>query len=232
MAGDRRLELARQVRDLGIADEGVDDRADRRRRVDDLVGGDAGHRRAQDHARGVAAGLGGLQADGLETLPDLRNVFDPHPVQLDVLAVGDVGGVTGELHADLGDSAQLGEVQGAAVDAHPHHEVLVGQFVGRQAGGASAVDALPALGVQTPPAQAAVQVISRDGGEAFAGVDLLNAGPDVQAVVGRLEFLVVVQRLLAVDEPLPVTAALAGWPDACAGRGICAHLGFLGLWPR
>ena len=173
-----------------------------------------------------------MQADGLEALPDLRNVLNPHPVQLDVLAVGDVGGVAGELHADLGDSAQLGEVQGTAVDAHPHHEVLIGQFVGRQVGGASAVDALLALGVQTPPAQAAVQVVGRDGGEAFARVDLFDAGPDVQAVVSGLEFLVVVQRFLAVDEPLAVTAALAGWPDACAGRGIGAQLGFLGLWPR
>ena len=43
--------------------------------------------------RGVAAGLGGGQADGLQPVPDLRHVLDPDPVQLDVLPVGDVGAV-------------------------------------------------------------------------------------------------------------------------------------------
>ena len=48
-----------------------------------------------------------LQADRLEPAPDLRHVLDPDPVQLDVLPVGDVGGVPGELHRDLADHPQL-----------------------------------------------------------------------------------------------------------------------------
>ena len=104
VAGDRGLELARQVGELRVADVAVDDVVDRRGRVDDLVGGDAGHRRAEDDARAVAAGLGGGQADGLQPAPDLRHVLDPDPVQLDVLPVGDVGGVAGEVRARSGRS--------------------------------------------------------------------------------------------------------------------------------
>jgi hypothetical protein len=87
VAGDRTLELARQVRDVGVADEPLDDLIDHRRGVDDLVGGDAGHGGAQHHPGAVAAGLGGDQPDRLEPAPDLGHVFDPDPVQLHVLPV-------------------------------------------------------------------------------------------------------------------------------------------------
>ena len=43
------------------------------------------------------------------------DVLDADPVELDVLPVGDVGGVAGELSGDLGDRAQLAEVKSAAV---------------------------------------------------------------------------------------------------------------------
>ena len=72
------------------------------RRVDDLVGRDAGERAAEDDARGVAARLGGLQADRLEAAPDLGHVLDADPVVLDVLPVADVGGAAGELVAEVG----------------------------------------------------------------------------------------------------------------------------------
>jgi hypothetical protein len=45
--------LARQVRQRRVADEADWISLDLRRRVDQLVGGDAGDRRAQDHARDV-----------------------------------------------------------------------------------------------------------------------------------------------------------------------------------
>ena len=92
-AGDRGLELARQVGERRVADVLLADGGDLLGAVDDLVGVNAGQRAAEHHARGVAAGLGGGQADRLERLPDGRDVLDPDPVQLDVLPVGDVGGV-------------------------------------------------------------------------------------------------------------------------------------------
>jgi hypothetical protein len=106
-AGDGRLELAGQVGELGAADVLLEDLADRRRAVDDLVGRDARDRRPEDHAGRVAAGLRGGEPDRLETPPDLGHVLDANPVELDVLSVGDVGGVARELRADPGDRAQL-----------------------------------------------------------------------------------------------------------------------------
>ena len=65
--------------------------------------------------------------------------------------------------------------QGAAVEADPQHEVLVGELGVVELGGAAAVDARLALGVQAPPAEPAAEVLRRDGGEALPGVDLLDA---------------------------------------------------------
>src|SRR5699024_9816299 len=90
VAGEGGLVLAREVGELGAADVLVPDLLDRRRRVDDLVGGDPGHRAAQHDAGAVAAGLHGGQAHLVEAAPDLRDVLDPDPVVLDVLTVGDV----------------------------------------------------------------------------------------------------------------------------------------------
>src|SRR6478672_8228017 len=88
--GDGGLELAGQVRELRSADVTVADLLQRPGAVDDLVGGDAGHGRAQDDARRVAAGLGRHQPDRLQALPDRGDVLDADPVELDVLPVGDV----------------------------------------------------------------------------------------------------------------------------------------------
>ena len=101
--GDRRLELPGEVGDLRVADEAFGDLPDRRRRVDDLVGRDASERGTEDHSGGVTAGLGGLQPDGLQSAPDLRDILDADPVQLDVLPVGDVGAAAPELGADRCD---------------------------------------------------------------------------------------------------------------------------------
>ena len=218
--GDRRLELAREVGEVGVADVALGDLADHRRRVEDLVGGDAGQRAAQDDARGVAAGLGGLQPDLLEAAPDLGHVLDADPVVLDVLAVADVGRAPRELGGDVGEDAQLAQGQGAAVEADPEHEVLVGQLGVVELGGAAAVDPRLALGVQAPPAEPAAEVLRRDGGEALPGVDLLDALPDVEAAVLLLPLLVGVERGAAVDGPLTVGAAGARRAQGPRGRGL------------
>src|SRR5690606_15984336 len=66
---DRRLELARKVRERLVADVPALDRLDGGGAVDDLVGRDAGDGAAQDDAGAVAAGLLRGQADRLEALP-------------------------------------------------------------------------------------------------------------------------------------------------------------------
>ena len=151
--------------------------------------------------------------------PDLGDVLDADPVQLDVLPVGDVGGVAGELGADLGDGAQLVAARRAAVAADPEHEVLVVELAGVEGGGLAAVDAGLALGVEPPPAHPAAQVLAGDRGEPLLGVDLLDALPDVEAVVGLLELLVGVQRgAVAVG---PGAGGLACLPLR-PGRGLAS----------
>src|SRR6185437_1412026 len=106
-AGDRGLVLARQVGELAAADVAPLDLLDRRGTVDDLLSGDARDRRAQHHPWAVAASLGGGQPDSFQLFPDRGHVLDPDPVVLDVLPVGDVGGVAGVEPGYLAQHAQL-----------------------------------------------------------------------------------------------------------------------------
>src|SRR6185437_9790025 len=160
---DRGLVLARQVAELRVAGRDGLGGAEHGGRVDDLIRVDAGHRAAEDVARDVAAGLDRGEADLVEALPDRGYVFDPDPVELDVLPVGDVGYVAAVLLGDATDRAQLGGAELAAGDAHPHHEVAVLELFVLEHGGLAARDAGPALGVQAPPAEAAAQVSRVDG---------------------------------------------------------------------
>ena len=92
-SGDRDLELARQIRELEIPDElGV--------RFLENEGGvhylgciDPGEGASEEVPRGVAASFGRRQTDRLDLLPYRGHVLDADPMQLDVLAVGDVGNV-------------------------------------------------------------------------------------------------------------------------------------------
>jgi hypothetical protein len=131
-------------------------------------------------------------------------------VQLDVLTIGDVGGVPSEACGDVGDGAHLVEAERAPVAADAQHEVLVVEFLGRQARGAAAIDTGAALGVQTPPAHPAPQILGGDGREALFGIDLFDPGADVQSVVLGLELLVGVQRVALTQCPLPGLFAAGG----------------------
>ena len=136
-------------------------------------------------------------------------------MQLDVLAVGDVRGVAGELAADLGHRAQLLAVERSAVAADPEHEELGVELARVEGRGLAAVDAGLALGVEPPPPHPPPQVLTRDAGEALLGVDLLDAGAHVEAVVRLLELLVGVQRrAVAVG---PGAGGLAGLPLGTRG---------------
>jgi len=183
-----------------------DDLLDRAGRVEDLVRRDAGDRAAEDHARDVAARLGRAQTDVLEPPPDLGDVLDADPVQLDVVPIGEVGGVAGELGRDPADGAELLGRQGAAVHPHPEHEVAVLELVRLERRGPPAVDPGFALRVQAPPAEASVQVVVGDRVEALDRVDALDAFAHVEAVVLGLHRLARVERAATVDGPLAVRA--------------------------
>ncbi len=154
----------------------------------------------------VAAGLGAAQPGGVEPVPDLRHVLDPDPVELDVLAVGDVGGVTGEVDADAAEGTHGLARQQAAVGADAEHEVLVVQLLLLEHRGLAAVEAGSALGVEAHPPEPAAQVGRVDRGEAALGVDVEDAGPHVERVVVLLGLLVLVQRLGVAERPLTLGA--------------------------
>ncbi len=224
-ARDRGLELARQIGEFRIADVAADNLVDRPARVEHLVERFARQRRAQHDAGAVAAGLGGLQPDRGQPLPDLGDVLDADPVVLHVLAVADVGRVAGELGGDLAEGPQRGSRQCPAVAADPHHEVLGLEDVGVLVAGPGAVVALLALGVETHPAHPAAQILLVDAVEALLGVDVEDARPHVERVVVLLELLVRVERLAVAERPLPLAAR--------ALDGLCGcHWGLAPSWSR
>ena len=216
-AGDGRLELAGQIGQLRVAQVGVLDGAGQRGRIDGLVLGDAGNGGDQEASGRVPAALDRGQPHRLQVPPELWDIVDLDPVELDVLAVGDVGGAAGEVVGDRAQYPQLLAAQAATIQAHPLQEVAVGELGGIQLGGAAAIDSLLALGVQAPPAETAVEVIGRDALVAAGTVDVHDPVAHRQRVPVLLEGLVVIERLAPVEGPLAVGTGLARWAQGAGG---------------
>ncbi|SKU15766.1 Uncharacterised protein [Mycobacteroides abscessus subsp. abscessus] len=209
-AGDRRLELAGEVRVLLVADVAAGDLIDRPRRVEHLLQGLACQRRPEDHAGAVTAGLGRVEADLIQPPPDLGHVLHPDPVVLHVLAVRDVRGVAGVLSGQLADGAQRLRGQRAAVATHPQHEVVILEHVGVVVTRPGAVVTLLALCVQTPPPEASTQIGLVDAVETLLGVNGFDALAHIERMVVLLDLLVGVERLELAQGPLALTALLLG----------------------
>ncbi len=210
-AADRRLVLARQVRERGVTDVPGSDRTDVLRGVEDLVGRDPGERASEEHARRVAARLLRREPDLLDPFEDRGHVFDADPVQLHVLPVGDVGDVASEPLARPGDRAELVARQPAAVDADPHHEELVLELLGFRRARPLTGDALLALRVEAVPSHPRAEVLLADRSEPARSEDPIDALAHVQAIVVLLDLLGRVERLVVAQPPLPL-AAFAGGP--------------------
>ena len=152
-AGDGDLELARQVVEVRAADEQFGRCACERRRVDQLRGIDSRQRAGGDVARVVAAGALGGQPGAPQFVENARQILQPDPVQLDVLADRDVGHAAGALLGDAGDGAQLPgrDLPGGQTDAQ--HQV--------RRGGAAHRSHAVALRVDAPPAQVGAHPLGR-----------------------------------------------------------------------
>ena len=155
-------------------------------------------------------------------------------MELDVLAIGDVGGAAGEVVGDRAQYAKLLAAQAPTVQTHPLQEVAVGELGGIQPGRAAAVDSLLALGVQTPPAETAVEVVGCDGLVAAWAVDVHDPVAYRQRSPVLLEGLVVIERLAPVEGPLAVRPGLARrahgadrWRD---GGGHCSSMTVVCHW--
>jgi hypothetical protein len=189
-AGDAQLELAGQVGVLAVAGEEVGDRLGDRVGVQHLVGVQARHRAAEHVAGRVAAGLHGGHTHRLQPAPDLGDGADPDPVELDVLAGGDVevgvaehrvgGRAAGEGFGDLADGSRLGGVQAPAGDLDAEHERV----------------AALSLGVQAHPFQALdLAGDGLDGLGAFPGVAVQDRVAHVQRMALELPLLDLVELL-------------------------------------
>ena len=218
-AADRRLELARQVRELRVADVPPVDLLDRGRAVDDLVGVDAGDRRAEDHARGVAAGLCGGRARRDSSRSQIAGTSSTR-IQCSCTFCRSVRSAVSRPYVveTSATARSCGRVSRPPSTRMRSMKNGASSSSGSMVRGPTAVDALGALGVQPPPAEPAAQVAGVDRGEAPVAVDVLDAGPDVEPVVVLLGPLVGVQRLVEAQRPLPF-AARAARPVAAPRRG-------------
>ena len=109
---------------------------------------EAGEGAAGDVADDVSAGALGAEADGGEGVDDFWQGLDGEPVELDVLAGGDVGEVAGVALAKVRDDAELMAGEEAVGEGDAHHEELRGfAFAADAASGSDSV----ALGVDAPP---------------------------------------------------------------------------------
>ena len=106
-AADRDLELARQPAELGVDGGPLPHDLAERARVDDLVGRDAGVLVRSDVAQAVAAGLYRMHLDFGEPRQDVGRLFQPDPVELDVLACREMAIAAIVLARDRGKHAQL-----------------------------------------------------------------------------------------------------------------------------
>jgi hypothetical protein len=225
VSGERGLELARQVGEVGVAEDPALDLLERLGAVDDLVLGDAGDGGAEEGARAVTARLERGEADRLEPLPDRRDALNLDPVVLDVVAVGDVSGVAGVGRRDLAERTQGRAVEDGTVGAHAHHEEPVVELLLLELGGLAAVEARGALRVEAHPAEAAAQVGRVDRVEAAAGVGVEDAVPHVERVVVLLGLLVLVERLGVAERPLTFGALGARDLGVLGGLGLEPEVG-------
>ena len=114
-ARDGGLELTRRVREVLVADVAAHDLVDRRSGVEYLVDGLAGQRRTEDYAGQSPHACVVLSPTASMRSQMVGTSSSADPVVLDVLAVGQIGGVAGELGGQLPQGAQLLGRQGAAV---------------------------------------------------------------------------------------------------------------------
>ena len=121
--GDRNLELPREVREVGVAVHVAIERDRDRRGIDDLASIDARQRTSGHRAGVVAARALARPADRGECIPDRGDVLDTEPVQLEVLAVGDVECPARVAVGEVRDRPAHRGCQHAVGRTEAHHEV-------------------------------------------------------------------------------------------------------------
>jgi hypothetical protein len=200
----RDLEFARQVGVLAIAGEVGGDGLGHRERVHHLMGIDARYGARAHVTSGVATGLHGGQPHVPEALPNPGYVSDAYPVELNVLARGQIGvtvaehgAVVGPLRVGVGRHADLTDLRrrhDASGDLDPHHE------------------GIPALALGVHPNPFETLLLPRhgvDGIRSLLGVRIDDCLGHLEGMPGQLELLDRVQLTdvaVGADEAQPTVA--------------------------
>ena len=162
---NRDLEFAGKVVEVVIPRQHSRRFERQRRSIANLVGVHSRDRAAGDIARDIAAGAHRVQSDSRERFEYIRKGLDRDPVQLNVLANGDVGNSVSVAAGEFGNGAQLFGTQQAVGDPDSHHEALQRPaFPALTAGYARPI----ALGVHAPPAKIGPNPLRRNGVESLA----------------------------------------------------------------
>ncbi len=120
-AGDRDLELPRQVREFGVVRRPLPQDLAVGTRVIDLVLGDAGHVIGGDIANAIATRLDRMHLHRGEMLQDIGNIGQVRPVQLQILAGREVTVAAIVATGHLAQLAQLARAQQSIRDRDAQH---------------------------------------------------------------------------------------------------------------
>jgi hypothetical protein len=117
----RDLEFARQPVEFGMGGRPLAQDLGERASIDDLVGRDPGEMVGRDVAHAVTARLDRVHVDLGELGKDLRDVLEPRPVELQVLARAEVPVAAVVAARDVRELAQLRRGEHAVGNGHAQH---------------------------------------------------------------------------------------------------------------
>ena len=118
---ERDLELARQEREFRVQREMLAQQLGPHARLFDLIGRDAGPLIGGDVAHAIAAGLHPVQSGAREVGHRVGQFGELDPVELDVLAGGEMAVAAVVAARDMGERAQLRGRERAVRDRDPQH---------------------------------------------------------------------------------------------------------------
>ncbi len=120
-AGNRDLELARQEDEFRVQRRPLPQDLGIGARIDDLVGAGAGEVIGGDVADAVAGGLDGVHLDLGQTIENVGDVLQRRPVELEVLARGEMAVAAVVPARDRGERPELRRIERAIGNGDPQH---------------------------------------------------------------------------------------------------------------
>ena len=120
--GNGNLEFSRQIVKFGIASKRAVNLQRQRRSINNFFAVESRKGAAGNGSSHIAAGSGSGQAHFPQTLQNIRQRFNAHPVQLNILAHGDVRNAPPVPCGEARDRAHLFTIQKPVGNANTHHK--------------------------------------------------------------------------------------------------------------